>query len=82
MRSYTIVRDPCDLEQDYGLHEQPKFMTKWKYRVIEHRNFNPHGHDLQKTLNDLGEKGWEAVGVGTGGSSGAYFSTVVLKKQC
>ena len=35
MRSYTVVRDPCDWEQDNVLHEQPRFMQKWEYlRVI------------------------------------------------
>ena len=54
--------------------------TKWEYRVIAEEAFRYV--NLQNKLNDLGQDGWEAVGVGRGGTRGDHYTTVVLKRQC
>ena len=79
---YESEGPPCDYEQDYVLTEQRIFMTKWEYQVIVGRPYHNGESRMQNQLNNLGQEGWEVVGVGHGESSQSAGLTVVLKRQC
>jgi hypothetical protein len=43
--------------------------TKWEYKVYLYQLFNNPEEDLSKSLNELGNEGWELVSITTGGLS-------------
>ena len=54
-------------------------MREWEYRVIS--GWNKGDVAFEKILNELGSAGWEAIGIGHGGSRDGHETRIILKRE-
>jgi hypothetical protein len=52
-------------------------MTRWEYRIVEVKKIN----ELIKQINELGQQGWEAVGMSVGTYAALSNDHYVLLKR-